>query len=215
MPSLLEAVAVILKTGAKGITMHLREDRRHIQDSDLFAVRQVSSYLNMEMALTDEMLNIAKLVRPNHCCLVPEKRAELTTEDGLNLANNFLKVKSSIKQLNQAGIEVSLFIDPEIEQVRLAKEADAQIVELHTGSFANSRKESDLEKLKQASLYANEIGLIVHLGHGIDYENISEIIQIPKVADLNIGFSIIAKSLFVGLEKAVILMQQKIKNYAA
>lgn len=194
--------------GADQITVHLREDRRHIQDRDLRILREtVSVKLNLECALEPAMLAIASELKPDQVCLVPEKREEVTTEGGLDVVANRHRTGEAIRQLANQGIFVSLFIDPVRDQVSLAKELGADAVELHTGSYANaktaSRIEHELDQLLEASTYTRQLGLHLHAGHGLNYSNVLAIAKIPGMEELNIGHSIISRSVFVGLENAV------------
>ena len=196
------------QAGADGITAHLREDRRHIQDRDIFLLKEMlHTRLNMEMAVTDEMLTIAIKVKPHACCLVPEKREELTTEGGLEVAQNQKRMLSVCEQLGAAGIEVSLFINPEEKQIDAAVSAGAPVIELHTGRYADAetvqQQKQELERIKTASAYAHRLGLQVNAGHGLNFYNVEEICRIPEIVELNIGHSIIAQAVFSGLAKTV------------
>lgn len=205
-PSPLEAALISEKAGAGGITAHLREDRRHMQDKDLKELSENVSALNMEMAVTEEMLDIASELKPKYSCLVPEKREELTTEGGLDVAGSKNKIFSAVERLQQAGVMVSLFIDPEEYQLEAAAESGAEFVELHTGSYANAegeKREIELERLIDAANFADSGGLSVNAGHGIDYENIAGIMKIAHLKELNIGHSIIARAVIVGIYEAV------------
>ena len=206
-PSVLEAAQVAEAAGADAITVHLREDRRHIQDQEVVALcKQVSTRVNLEMAVTDEMLAIAELNRPADVCLVPEKREELTTEGGLNVLTHFDAVKNACKRLAAAGIRVSLFIDPDIAQLDAALACGAPVVELHTGSYADageSTVEAEYQRIVRAAEHGDSIGLQVNAGHGLHYQNVAPIVRIPQLVELNIGHSIVAQALFVGLHKAV------------
>jgi pyridoxine 5-phosphate synthase len=197
--------------GADQITIHLREDRRHIQDHDLQLMREVSQLpLNQEMGVTEEMLEIALAVKPDIACLVPEKREEVTTEGGLDIVGNKKRVQDAIKRLHDGGIAVSLFIDPTEEQVRVSRELGADAVELHTGEYANSYGAEHVEQLMRLRRMA-ELGssneLHVHAGHGLTYQNAAPVAGIPEITELNIGHSIIARSLYVGLQQAVAEMR--------
>ena len=206
-PSVLEAARVAENAGADAITVHLREDRRHIQDQEVVDLcRQVQTRVNLEMAVTDEMLAIAEINRPADVCLVPEKREELTTEGGLDELAHFDAVKYACKRLGEAGIRVSLFIDPDIEQLDAAVACGAPVVELHTGSYADAGQAdtaSELQRIVRAAEYGDSMGLQINAGHGLHYENVQPIVQIPQLVELNIGHSIVAQALFTGLEKAV------------
>ncbi len=205
-PSPLEAALLAEEGGAWGITAHLREDRRHIQDRDIEALVSRVRRLNMEMAVTPEMVEIAVRVRPHSCCLVPEKRAELTTEGGLDVAGQPEKIRKAAARLKGAGIVVSCFIDPEESQLAAAAAVGADYVELHTGTYSNTTGEAraaELERLKQAAEFAHSAGLRVNAGHGIDYENIAGILTVPHLYELNIGHSIVGRAIMVGMVQAV------------
>jgi pyridoxine 5-phosphate synthase len=193
--------------GAHGITCHLREDRRHITDRDLRLLReQVKTLVNLEMACTDEMVGIALATRPEIVTLVPEKREERTTEGGLDLERGRKAIAAAVKKLGAAGIEVSLFIDPELANVRLAAELGAPRVELHTGDYCGARggaREKELERLSAAAKEGVARGLHVACGHGLDYQNVGRVARIPGVSELDIGHSIIGRAVLVGLERAV------------
>ena len=194
--------------GADQITVHLREDRRHIQDRDLQLLKQtVNVRLNLECACVDEMLAIACELKPHQVCLVPEKRTEVTTEGGLEVAGNQSKVGEAIAQLSEAGIFVSLFIDPADAQIEASKKLAAGAVELHTGAYAEARysaaAQSELEKIAAGSRLAKSLGLRVDAGHGLTYKNVTPIVQIPEIEELNIGHSIVSRSVFVGMQQAV------------
>lgn len=200
--------------GADGITVHLREDRRHIQDRDVEILKEtISTRLNFEMACTDEMVKKAVEIMPYTCCLVPEKREELTTEGGLDVISNFEKIKDVVERLNEAGIMVSIFIDPSEKQIDKAWETGAKFIELHTGAYADSKgmgRREELAKIVHAAQFAREQGFLVNAGHGLDYENVSDIVSIPGIYEVNIGHSIIGRSLFTGLERAVREMKETI-----
>jgi pyridoxine 5-phosphate synthase len=206
-PSVLEAARIAENAGADAITVHLREDRRHIQDEEVVALcKQVKTRLNLEVAVTDEMLAIAELNRPADVCLVPEKREELTTEGGLDVLAHFDAVKYACKYLAKAGIRVSLFIDPDFAQLDAAVGCGAPVVELHTGSYADAEKadvEFEYQRIVAAAEHGDSIGLQVNAGHGLHTRNIKPIVRIPQLVELNIGHSIVAQALFVGLDKAV------------
>jgi len=194
--------------GAHGIVVHLREDRRHIQDRDLRILREtVRTKLNLEMASTDEMTAIAREVKPDMVTLVPEKRNELTTEGGLDVAGNLKGVSRTVKALRDAGIFVSLFIDPDTEQIRAAKSTGAEMVEIHTGAYAeagkDSEREKELRKIKKAVRKASELGLRVSAGHGLNYVNAGPVALIEGIEEFNIGHSIVSRALMVGFENAV------------
>lgn len=206
-PSVLEAAKVAEAAGADAITVHLREDRRHIQDQEVIALcKQVTTRVNLEMAVTDEMLAIAVLNQPADVCLVPEKREELTTEGGLDVVANYEAVKYACKHLAEAGIRVSLFIDPDAAQLDAAVACGAPVVELHTGSYADAKEaevDSEYQRIVSAAEYGDSIGLQMNAGHGLHYQNVMPIVRIPQLVELNIGHSIVAQALFVGLDKAV------------
>ena len=206
-PSVLEAARVAEDAGADAITVHLREDRRHIQDQEVVDLcKQVRTRINLEMAITDEMLAIAELNRPADVCLVPEKREELTTEGGLDVLAHFDAVKYACKHLHSAGIRVSLFIDPDISQIDAAVACGAPVVELHTGSYADAEPadvESEYQRIVTAAEHGDSIGLQINAGHGLHYQNVQPIVRIPQLIELNIGHAIVARALFDGLDKAV------------
>ncbi len=206
-PSVLDAARIAEDAGADAITVHLREDRRHIQDEEVIALcKQVRTRVNLEMAVTDEMLAIAELNRPADVCLVPEKREELTTEGGLDVLSHFDAVKYACRRLASTGIRVSLFIDPDREQLEAALACGAPVVELHTGSYADAVEgyvDEEYRRIVSAAEYGESIGLHINAGHGLHYENVQPIVRIPQLVELNIGHSIVASALFVGLEKAV------------
>lgn len=216
-PSPLDAAFLAERAGADGITIHLREDRRHINDQDVHAIaNNLQTRLNLEHAVTTEMVDIACLVQPTSCCLVPEKREELTTEGGLNVEAHFNQVKQACDALISAGIAVSPFIDPQKDQIDAVKATGATMLELHTGCYADATTEFDrdkeLERLKEAAYYANSLGLQVNAGHGLHYHNVEPIAAIPEIVELNIGHSIIARALFSGLHQAVVDMKQLIRT---
>lgn len=206
-PSVLLAAGVAEEAGADAITVHLREDRRHIQDAEVEALcRQVRTRVNLEMAVTDEMLAIAEHNRPADVCLVPEKRQELTTEGGLDVIAQFEKVKAACARLRAANIRVSLFIDPDLAQLQAAADCGAPVVELHTGTFAEKSGDAqgaELQRLQRASEVGHDLGLQINAGHGLTYENVHPVVDIPQIVELNIGHAIVARALFVGLGEAV------------
>lgn len=207
-PDPVQAAGIAERAGADGITVHLREDRRHITDRDVeILCNTVSTRLNLEMAVTDEMINIALKIQPVFCCLVPEKREELTTEGGLDVVGNFSSVAKACQVLGQAGIKVSLFIDANNDQIDAALECKAPYVEIHTGQYADASdsviQNEELKRLKAGILYAHERGLNVNAGHGLHYHNVQPIAAIPQIEELNIGHAIIARAALVGLEQAV------------
>lgn len=205
-PDLLEAVRLVEAAGAHAITIHLREDRRHIQDADVYAIRQhCTRRLNLEMAATDEMAGIACDVLPNDCCLVPEKREELTTEGGLDVIGQFERIRHATRRLTAAGIRVSLFIEPDMEHIRRVPEIGAPVIELHTGTYANSSgaaRERELERIRAAAALAHDLGIQVNAGHGLDYQNTQAIAAILQIRELNIGHSMVARAIFVGIQQA-------------
>ncbi|OGC34075.1 pyridoxine 5'-phosphate synthase [candidate division WOR-1 bacterium RIFOXYB2_FULL_48_7] len=199
-----------LAGGADGIVCHLREDRRHIQDSDVVNLRKLKTRLDLEMAATSEMLKFALKVKPDMVTLVPEKRAELTTEGGLDVVKQTKKLKPVIEKLQKAGILVSLFIEPEPRQVEESAVLTADFIELHTGAYARKPNKTELTRLSMATEKAKWIGLRVNAGHGLDYQNVHNIVQIYGLEELNIGFSIIARSVVVGMKQAVSEMRRAI-----
>ncbi|MEG3592067.1 MAG: pyridoxine 5'-phosphate synthase [Pseudomonadota bacterium] len=206
-PDLMQAIPVAEHAGADGITMHLREDSRHIQLHDVENAKKViTTTLNLEMAFTDEMVQTALRIRPDFCCIVPERREELTTEGGLDVLRYKDHIQDICNDLSGAGIQVSLFIEPDTNIIDLSKEIGAQIIEIHTGKYANSSPhdmKEHLDKIQEAAQHANNIGLVVNAGHGLDYDNVKAVAQIKNMNELNIGHSIISKSIFLGLTEAV------------
>ncbi len=206
-PSVLDAARIAEEAGADAITVHLREDRRHIQDEEVIALcKQVKTRVNLETAVTEEMLAIAELNNPADACLVPATREELTTEGGLDVVSNIDSVKYACQRLARAGIRVSLFIDPDIAQLDAAVACGAPVVELHTGSYADA-EDADVEKeykrIVSAAEHGDSAGLHINAGHGLHYGNVQPIVRIPQLIELNIGHSIVAHALFVGLDEAV------------
>lgn len=206
-PSVVQAALRAEESGADSITLHLREDRRHIQDADVHILRKLlQTRMNLEMAATSEMLDIALTVMPQDVCLVPERREERTTEGGLDVIGNHDTIKDMCTRFAQAGIRTSLFIAPDIDQIDAARTVGAPVIELHTGTWAdaeNETAENELARIKKAVEHAAAIGLIVNAGHGIHYHNVKQIASIPGIEELNIGHAIIAHALFVGLDHAV------------
>lgn len=205
-PSPLEAAKICEEAGADGITAHLREDRRHIQDADMEALAKTVKRLNMEMAATEEMISIAARLKPANCCLVPEKRRELTTEGGVDVIGAFAVLKEAVARLQTAGICVSIFIDPAKEQLKAAADTGATVVELHTGAYANATGgavKRELDRLIEGAEYAHRLGLTVNAGHGLNYDNLESALRIPHLHELNIGHSIISRAVFTGLHAAV------------
>lgn len=216
-PEPIQAALIAEQAGADGITAHLREDRRHIQDRDIYLLKDmIHTRLNMEMAVTDEMVGIAVKVKPFACCLVPEKREELTTEGGLDIVGNIDRMAWACEKLGEAGIEVSLFIDPEEPQIDAAVKVGAPVIELHTGRYADAEssmaRSEELDRIRQAADYAHSEGLRVNAGHGLTLYNVEDICRIPQIVELNIGHSIIVQSVISGLSQAVRDMKQTMKN---
>ena len=202
--------------GADGITIHLREDRRHIQDRDAIILRKVvKTKLNLEMAGTKEMMKIALELKPDMVTLVPERRQELTTEGGLDVRTQKDHLKKFIAALKEAGIRVNLFIDPEPEQVKAGHRMDTNGIEIHTGKYCDTQdgvlKDNDLERIYNTALLASKLGMAVHAGHGLDYYNIKRVAEIKEIEEFAIGFSIIARSVFVGIERAVREMKELVR----
>jgi len=210
-PDPLKAARLAEEAGADLITLHLREDRRHIKDADLLALRPlIKTRMNLECAVTLEMLNIACQVKPDDVCLVPEKREEVTTEGGLDVIGHFASVKAATTQLKNAGIRVSLFIDPEEKQIQAAKDVGATVVELHTGRYADldgDAQVQELERIKKAAQFGVNIGLRVNAGHGLHEGNVLPIAAIAELSELNIGHAIVAEALFKGWQKAIVDMK--------
>jgi len=207
-PSPVQAALMAEGAGADSITLHLREDRRHIQDADVYILRHIlQTKMNLEMAITDEMLDIARELAPEDVCLVPERREELTTEGGLDVAAQFEKVRAACDILGEAGVRVSLFIDPEIHQLEAAKSAGAPVVEIHTGRFADAEDEreaaKELARIRAAVEKGRSLGLAVNAGHGLNYHNVQAVAALPGVEELNIGHAIVARAIFSGWENAV------------
>lgn len=211
-PDPVEAAVLAEKAGADSITLHLREDRRHIQDHDLERLKaDMQTHMNLEMAVTDEMLAIASRIHPQDCCLVPEKREELTTEGGLDVAGQLDKVAGACARLSGDGIRVSLFIDPDERQLDAAVEVGAPVVELHTGTYADAAgaaRDAELQRIVDAAAYGNKIGLLVNAGHGLHYENVKPVAGIPEIVELNIGHAIVARAIFDGFTVAVSEMKR-------
>ena len=211
-PDPMQAADIARTSGADGVTVHLREDRRHIQDYDVFNIREnVPLPMNFEMAATAEMLSIAQKVRPHECCIVPEKREELTTEGGLDIVSQERQLTEYIASLKESGALVSLFIDPEERQIDASKEAGADIVELHTGAYAECNKQEqtqfELTRIERAASYADSLGLQVNAGHGLHYQNVQKVAAIPELVCLNIGHSIVARAAITGFHEAVFYMK--------
>jgi pyridoxine 5-phosphate synthase len=207
VPDPVEAALLAEKAGADGITVHLREDRRHIQERDVEMMRQrLGTKLNLEMAVTPAMVAFAEKLRPDDACFVPEKREELTTEGGLDVVGNKQKIVEAVRRLQERGIRVSLFIDPERSQIEASKAVGAHAVEIHTGTYCNAlatERERERDAIVAAAALAHGLGLEVHGGHGLNYNNVTFIATIPEIVELNIGHSIIARAVIVGIEQAV------------
>lgn len=212
VPDPVEAALLAEKAGADGITVHLREDRRHIQERDVEMMRQrLGTKLNLEMAVTPAMVAFAEKLRPDDACFVPEKREELTTEGGLDVVGNKQKIVEAVRRLQERGIRVSLFIDPERSQIEASKAVGAHAVEIHTGTYCNAlatERERERDAIVAAAALAHGLGLEVHGGHGLNYNNVTFIATIPEIVELNIGHSIIARAVIVGIEQAVREMKQ-------
>lgn len=216
-PSPLQAAQAALRGGADSITLHVREDRRHMQDADAFAVRrEVPLPLNLEMGATPEMLEFALRLKPDYICLVPERRQEITTEGGLDVASRVEELRPMVQALAANGSRVSLFIDPDLAQIEAAAAIGAPMVELHTGRFANTlgaERESETQRLIAAAERGHALGIEVHAGHGIQIANLAELNRVPHLTELNIGHTLIARAVFIGLESAVREMKEAIARY--
>ena len=215
-PDPVKAALVCEQAGAEGITLHLREDRRHIQDDDVRRMRPLlKTHMNLELAVTDEMVAFAKEIQPQHVCFVPEKRQEITTEGGLDVVGHFDDVKAATQALSAIGCDVSLFIDADFAQINAAVACGAPTIELHTGAYADAESEeaqqAELQRIVQGAEYAASKGLVVNAGHGLNLQNVAPIAAIPYIHELNIGHSIIAEGVFVGLEQAVQDMKKAIQ----
>lgn len=215
-PDPVNAALMCEQAGAEGITLHLREDRRHIQDDDVRRMRPLlKTHMNLELAVTDEMVAFAKEILPQHVCFVPEKRQEITTEGGLDVVGHFEEVKKATQELVALGCDVSLFIDADIAQIDAAVACGAQTIEIHTGAYADATtpeaQQAELERIIQGAQYAAAKGLVVNAGHGLHLDNVTPIAAIPEIHELNIGHSIIADAVFVGLPQAVQQMKAAIK----
>ncbi|MFT5396827.1 MAG: pyridoxine 5-phosphate synthase, partial [Gammaproteobacteria bacterium] len=216
-PDPVAAAHIAEQAGADSITIHLREDRRHIQERDVRLLNEtLTTPMNLEMALTEEMMSIAESIRPKYCCLVPEKREELTTEGGLDVCSQLHKVTESCARLKEAGIRVSLFIDADEKQINAAAESSVPCIEIHTGHYADAiddnKKSLELNKIIKSVKYASNAGLKVHAGHGLSYTNVMDIAAIPEILELNIGHSIIARAVLSGLPEAVSEMKRLITS---
>jgi pyridoxine 5-phosphate synthase len=216
-PDLIAAAAICERAGARGITVHLRADRRHIQDRDVHRLREsIITKLNLEMGNTPEILEIALRILPEDVCMVPENRREITTEGGLDAVRNFRQIEPTVHRLQAAGIRVSLFVEPDPEQIESASRLGADAIELHTGAFANATgedRQGELQRLCGAARFASGFGLHVNAGHGINYTNISQLFAIPHLREMNIGHSIVSRALFVGLDAAVREMIAAMSQY--
>ena len=225
-PSIISAAVICEQAGANGITVHLRGDRRHIQDRDIELLRDVvTTYLNVEMAATDEMVGIAERAKPDAVSLVPESANEITTEGGLNVVDNFETVRSAVERLKAAGIFVSIFIDPDLDQITAAGKAGAQQVELCTAEYAGltlasraahgegaKKAATEIERIRNAAVHAKKLGIIVAAGHGLTYRNVAALAAIPEITEFNIGHNIISRAVFVGLNQAVEEMIRAIRG---
>ncbi len=212
-PNILQAALMAEMAGADAITLHLREDRRHIQDADVEHIAQsITSRMNLEMAVTEEMIAIANRIAPHDVCLVPERRAELTTEGGLDVAGQQDKIRHACSRLAATGIRVSLFIDPDLTQIEAAHQCGAPVIELHTGRYANTtgrQQHDELARIRQAAAHAQRLGVQVNAGHGLHYHNVQAIAAIAQIHELNIGHAIVAQALFTGWQQAVSDMKQQ------
>ena len=216
-PDPVNAALICEQAGAEGITLHLREDRRHIQDDDVRRMRPVlKTRMNLELAITDEMIAFAKEIKPQHVCFVPEKRQEVTTEGGLDVVGNFDAVKAATQELEAIGCDVSLFIDADFAQIDAAVACGAPTIEIHTGAYADAEtpeaQQAELERIVKGAEYAASKGLVVNAGHGLNLDNVTPIAAIPQIHELNIGHSLIADAVFVGLAQAVQQMKAVIKS---
>jgi len=216
-PDPVYAALQVEQAGADSITLHLREDRRHIQERDVMLLKEMMmTRMNLEMAVTADMLAIAEKIKPEDCCLVPERREELTTEGGLDVVSQEAKIKEASERLAESDIKVSLFIDADADQIEAAKRCGVPAIEIHTGHYADAidrhEKQSELKKIVRAAELAHELGLQVNAGHGLNYHNTKEIAGIDNIAELNIGHAIIAEALFIGLPQAVLKMKNIMKG---
>lgn len=207
-PSPIEAALAAETAGADLITLHLREDRRHIQDDDVRVMRQVlKTRMNLELAVTPEMVANALAILPDDACLVPEKREELTTEGGLDVIRNFELIRDTTRELTAAGIRVSIFIDPDSQQIEAARDAGARVIELHTGRYAEAvrraEQETELARIRESAIFGASLGMVVNAGHGLSYHNVKPVAAIPEIAELNIGHALVSHALFVGFAEAV------------
>lgn len=212
-PDPVHAAALVEEAGADGITIHLREDRRHIIDRDVFVLKEtLNTRMNLEMAVTEEMLAIAEQVKPAYVCLVPEKREELTTEGGLDVLGQEDKITAACQRMAAVGTQVSLFIDADTAQIDAAVRCGAPVIELHTGAYADAENSAEqaaeLARIREGAAYAHSKGLVVNAGHGLNYHNVEQIAEIPHLNELNIGHGLVAHAVFVGLKQAVVEMKQ-------
>lgn len=219
-PDPVQAALIAEEAGADSITLHLREDRRHIQERDVLLLREIlATRMNLEMAVTEELIEFAVRHAPEDCCLVPERRDELTTEGGLDVCSRVADIRGACDRLAVAGVRVSLFIDADLRQIEAAVEAGAPAIELHTGQYANAgtagERSHQLSRLRAAATFAGECGLLVHAGHGLHYHNTTDIAGIPEIEELNIGHAIIARAVFTGLREAVGAMRSLIDRARA
>ena len=220
-PNPIEAALLAERGGADSITAHLREDRRHIQDSDIIELRRrIKTKLNMEMACAEDIINFALNIMPDYVCLVPENRMEITTEGGLDLTRNCDKAASAIERLSKKGIVCSVFIDPDAAQIEAAKSIGAPVVELHTGAYANAwgisgEENFQLNRISSAARRAQELGIVVNSGHGINYDNVGKLMSVAKFNELNIGHTILSRSIFVGIEEATRQMKALLEKFSA
>jgi len=218
-PSVVEAALRAEQAGADSITLHLREDRRHMQDEDIFAIRPLlQTKMNLELAATDEMIAIASRVKPQDVCIVPERREERTTEGGLNLKESYDHLYRATQNLSEQGSRVSLFIAPDLKDIDLAKKMGAPVIEIHTGSYADAEdevtKQKEFKRVKAAAEHALSLGLVVNAGHGLHYHNVNLIAAIPGIEELNIGHAIVAHALFVGWDNAIREMKLLLRDYS-
>ena len=218
-PSVVEAALRAEQAGADSITLHLREDRRHMQDEDIFAIRPLlQTKMNLELAATDEMIAIASRVKPQDVCIVPERREERTTEGGLNLKESYDHLYRATQNLTEQGSRVSLFIAPDLKDIDLAKKMGAPVIEIHTGSYADAEdevtKQKEFKRVREAAEHALSLGLIVNAGHGLHYHNVNLIAAIPGIEELNIGHAIVAHALFVGWDNAIREMKLLLRDYS-
>lgn len=218
-PSVLAAALVSEKAGADSITVHLRADRRHIQDADVFLLREkIGTKLNLEMGNTAEILEIALKVKPDFVCLVPENRQEVTTEGGLDVAGQLAELRGTVQRLQANGTRVSMFIDPDLAQIRASAEIGADMVELHTGTFANASgaaRASEVARLKEAAILGHSLGLQINAGHGLTTANLPDLFAVPHLVELNIGHHLVSRAIFIGLAAAVAEMREVMNGYPA